>query len=60
MQQPDKNVFLTHRVPESMRNAFKKKYPHMGQRSKVIRALLQMLLDNKLPSLEYTTTTKIT
>lgn len=47
------------RIPHEMNERLKKRYPEKGSLSKVIRALLQMHLDNKIGRLEFTLTQKI-
>lgn len=49
----EKDSYIGFRIPAVMQDRFERRFPDRGKRSKVLRALLQMLLDNKIPKVEY-------
>ena len=49
----EKDYYIGFRVPSQMQDKFERKYPDRGRRSKILRALLQMLLEGKITIIEY-------
>jgi hypothetical protein len=49
----EKDCYIGFRVPSIMQNKFERRFPDRGKRSKVLRALLQMLLEGKITRIEY-------
>lgn len=49
----EKDSYIGFRVPFTLHQKFESHYPDRGKRSKILRALLQMFLENKIPKVEY-------
>jgi hypothetical protein len=49
----NKDETIAFRAPAVLVDKFEKKYSDHGKRSKILRALLQMFLDGKIPVIEY-------
>jgi hypothetical protein len=56
----DANVPITFRVPPAIESKFKLKCKQRGKRSRILRALLQMWLEGKIPEVIFKSEDRIT